>query len=181
MYSKTLIGLFFLSLSWTPYRIERGHHYTQHECISLIENNVLRFDAIFGKTCLYNPDLTDGEGDLNKLYGFTDCGSLVHENSARFAWRHNGNGDIEIFAYLYVDGVRNFFKMGETRPRVRDSYEIHADHNVYYFRFNNTDTTLTRTKECNLVKSRVKNFPYFGGDYPAPNTMVIWIREYKQL
>ncbi len=172
--------MFHLISAWQPYKIERGHHYSNHECVSLMEGNVLRFDAVFSKLCLYDVDKTDGEGDLNKLFGFTDCGSLIHEHSARFAWRHDGKGNLEIFAYLYVDGERIFFPIGTTRPKVRDSYEIHADADRYYFRFNGMDTTLTRTKDCRLAEKRPRAFPYFGGDAPAPNTMKIWIREYKK-
>jgi hypothetical protein len=174
------LGLLFTPiLYWDTYTIEQNRHYSKHELISYYSGNVLQFDAKFKRSCLYNINCTDGEGDLNKLYGFVDCGSLVHANSARFAWRHDGKGNIEIFAYAYSDSVRIYFKMGETVPNKKDSYEIHADENYYYFKFNNSDSTITRTKVCGQITERARSFPYFGGSTPAPNKMKIKIREKK--
>jgi hypothetical protein len=158
------------------YKIKAGHHYhARHDFISPIENHLLIFEAKFGRGCLY--DISQTEGDLNKLYGLTDCASSVHSNSARMAWRHNGHGTIEIFAYLYVNRERNFFKLGETVPNRWDRYEIHAEHDHYYFRFNEVDTTIARVRTCD--GTRLRAFPYFGGDAPAPNDMIIYINEKK--
>jgi hypothetical protein len=162
---------------WDIYEIKQNRHYSSHECISFYDGSVLRFNAKFAKSCLYDIDKTDGEGDLNKLYGFTDCRSTIHQNSVRFAWRHDGQGNIEIFGYLYVDGIRNFFPMGITIPGRVDSYELHAEADRYYLRFNNTDTTLARSKTCS--SERMKSFPYFGGSMPAPNTMHLYIHQFR--
>ena len=174
---KLILLPIICSSCYHTYIIEQNRHYSKHELISYYSGNVLLFDAKFKPSCLYNINCTDGEGDLNKLYGFVDCGSLIHDNSARFAWRHDGKGSIEIFAYAYSDSVRIYFKMGETIPNRKDSYEIHADENYYYFKFNNSDSTIARTKVCGQITERARSFPYFGGSTPAPNTMKIKIYE----
>lgn len=164
---------------WTTYTIEKDRHYSKHELVSYKEGNVLRFDVKFMPSCIYEP--TAFEGDLNKLYGWVDCGSTIHANSARFAWRHNGDGMIEVWCYLYIDSVRVMFPVGETKPKRRDEYEIHIEADRYYMRFNNTDTTLFRGRKCNYIKERARAYPYFGGDLPAPHKMKIKVHEFRKL
>lgn len=134
----------------------------------------MSFDARFTKSCLYTPK----DDDINKLYGFTDCNSNVHDNSVRFGWRHNGSGTIEIFAYWYVDGLRGFSKMGETTPDATDQYEIWARDDKYTFRFNGTEFSVRRTKNCEKGL-RIRLFPYFGGNERAPDNIVIFIYEHS--
>lgn len=168
--------------TWEGYCIDKGDHNSKRcgtpaRIINLKDGRVMKFDARFGDGCLYDINKTDGEGDLNKLYGFTDCNSTVHENSVRFAWRHDGKGVIEIFGYLYKGGKRKYWKMGETSQYKADSYELIAKHDMYYFRFNDKDTTLLRSKDCEHgVRTRL--YPYFGGNRPAPNDMIVFIKEY---
>lgn len=178
-----LINLFLFSNcrdfldTWDGYEIRKGEHYSRRSgmprrIVSLFEGRHLEFEARFTSSCLYQPYYDD----LNKLYGFTDCNSGVHENSVRFAWRHNGKGKIEIFAYWYVEGTRGFYKMGETEIEIPDTYEIWAKNDSYYFRFNNVEFSTPRLKNCDHGL-RVRLFPYFGGNAPAPNDMLILIFE----
>ena len=179
-----LLSLFFLFNcndfldTWDAYDIKKGEHYSTRSgmprrLISLTDGRHMHFKAYFTSSCLYQPYYDD----LNKLYGFTDCNSLVHDNSVRFAWRHDGQGKIEIFAYWYADGKRGMEKMGVTDVYVQDDYEIWARNGYYYFRFNNVEFKTARTKDCERgIRSRL--FPYFGGNAPAPQDMQIFIYEY---
>ena len=132
------------------------------------------FDASFSASCLYVPK----NDDINKLYGFTDCNSLIHENSVRFGWRVNSDERIEIFAYYYVDSHLNYKSMGFTGPNMVNHYEIWAKDGTYWFRFNSEIFETLRVKNC--VKGiRFRAFPYFGGNETAPHDMEIEILEYK--
>lgn len=115
--------------------------------------------------------------DINKLYGFTDANSLVHDNSIRIGWRHNGAGIIEIFAYWYAGGKRGIEKLGETMPYIQDEYELRARNGYYYFRFNNKEFSTNRKVDAEHG-IRVRLFPYFGGNKSAPNDIRISIREH---
>jgi hypothetical protein len=177
-----LIGLFncndFLD-TWDGYVIKKGDHYSRRSgmprrLISLQDGRHIKFQTRFTSSCLYEPYYDD----INKLYGFTDCNSSIHENSVRFGWRHDGKGNIEIFAYWYVDGKRGFQKMGETQINIPDEYEIWSKGNEYYFRFNNNEFTTPRTKDC-IHGIRARCFPYFGGDASAPQEITIFIYEFS--
>lgn len=184
---KKLLFILFLLLSsctdfidtWDAYIIDKGEHYSHRaglprRLVSLTDGRHMRFDAYFTNSCLY--EVMDD--DVHKLYGFTDANSLVHDNSARFGWRHNGNGRIEIFAYWYADGVRGIYKLGETDPYTQDRYEIWARDGQYNFSFNNLQF-ITKRDHSMEKGIRVRLFPYFGGNRPAPHSIKIFIREHS--
>lgn len=165
--------------AWEGYEIKKGEHYSHRtgiprRLVSLYEGRHLLFQATFTNSCLYTPE----NDDINKLYGFTDVNSLVHDNSVRFGWRHDGSGIIEIFAYWYIDGIRGWEKLGETSPYIKDDYEIWARNGWYYFRFNTNEFSIQRSKDAEHgIRNRL--FPYFGGDKTAPNDILIFIHEYS--
>ena len=164
--------------TWEGYVIPQGEHPSHRSgmpsrIINLKDGRHLLFDAKFLPSCLYDPQ----NDDINKLYGFTDCNSEVHENSTRFGWRTNKDQRIEIFAYWYTDGQLGFQSMGFTSPNKIDQYEIWAKVDFYYFRFNQTEFTTVRTKNC-VHGIRVRLYPYFGGDLRAPHQMEFEIYEY---
>lgn len=162
--------------TWDAYEIKKGNHYSQRSglpprVVSLRSGNYMQFKARFTTSCLYIPYYDD----INKLYGFTDCNSLVHQNSARIGWRHK-DGVIEIFAYWYVDGKRGFKKLGETTIYTADTYSILIDDNNMVFTFNTTTHVVPRSKSCERgVRARL--YPYFGGNEPAPQDIKIYIYE----
>lgn len=184
MYKYILFFLFLLGCNdfidtWDGYEIKKGEHSSQRpgmgkRLISLTDGRHLHFRARFTNSCLYTPE----NDDINKLYGFTDANSSVHQNSIRIGWRHNGNGQIEIFAYWYKDGVRGIEKLGSTTSGIEDEYELWARNGWYYFRFNQTEFSTERTKDSEKG-IRVRLFPYFGGDLPSPDDMLIFIYEYS--
>lgn len=166
--------------TWEGYVIEKGKHYSKRSgmprrLVSLQDGRHMLFKARFTTSCLYTPV----DDDIHKLYGFTDCNSTVHENSVRFGWRHNGFGVIEIFAYWYNGGKLFYKYMGDTYPPHRvDEYELWTRDDEYYFRFNEVVFTTSRSKDCRHgVRTRL--FPYFGGNKPAPQEMMIFIFEYS--
>lgn len=181
--SRIILGLFLLCSctdflnTWDGYIIPKGNHYSHRSgmpprLISFKDGRHLVFEAMFMPNCLYDP-VND---DINKLYGFTDCNSSVHENSARFGWRVNKDQKIELFAYWYESGHLGYQSMGFTEPNRMDSYEIWAKQDTYWFSFNGTVFEALRTKDC-VHGLRVRLFPYFGGNETAPHEMQIEILE----
>lgn len=163
---------------WEGYIIESGSHYSHRSGLpprvaNLFDGRHLTFQAIFFKNCIYA-----GDSAINKLYGFTDCNSTVHENSVRFGWRVRADSTIDIFAYHYIDGSRYWHFMGNTCPNKADDYEIWAKGHDYYFRFNEKEFVTYRSKSC-VHGIRERLFPYFGGSATAPHQMQIEIYESK--
>jgi len=168
---KVLVGY------WDRYEIKQDRHYSHlflYKLKAYKEGRHMLFKAKFTESCLY--DVRDD--DINKLYGFTDANSGVHDNSVRFGWRHNGKGYIEIFAYWYNDNKRGWKKLGDTIPEQIDTYEIWARDTQYYFRFNDNIHIVYR--EFGFKHGlRLRLYPYFGGNRPAPNDIIIYIHEIK--
>src|SRR5688500_7307174 len=92
------------------YKIPEGKHRSVDR-ISYFKKNTLSFSASFDETAKY--DYYDES--LHKLYGFSDCGSKHHNNSARFAWRYF-NGKLEIHTYTYIDGEWDSRFIGYANP-----------------------------------------------------------------
>lgn len=184
---KLLIFIFLLLIfpdcndylnTWEGYIINKGDHYSHRSGMSprlasLFDGRHLLFDAQFFPNCIYVPV----DSSINKLYGFTDCNSLVHEQSVRFGWRVRQDSIIDIFAYWYLDDHLYNHYLGNTKANQTDNYEIWAKQDEYYFRFNNKEFITYRSKRC-VHGIRERLFPYFGGPYTAPQTMQIEIYEY---
>lgn len=163
--------------TWEGYVIEKGAHYSHRSGMpprlaSLFDGRHLLFQAQFFKNCIYAPL----DSSINKLYGFTDCNSLVHSNSVRFGWRVRADSTIDLFAYWYRDKKLGYHFLGNTKINTSDEYEIWAKQDEYYFRFNDVEFTTERTKEC-VHGIRERLFPYFGGTDPAPQQMQIEVIE----
>ena len=177
---RWLILLLCLSCSqiedrWQNYEITEGDHYSHVDgyplrIFRLEEGRHVAFIAYFDSDCIYA-----GNDDINKLYGFTDCNSLVHENSTRFGWRVAGD-TIQIFAYWYNDSKNGYQRIGETIPWRVDHYDMWAKGDSYQYTFNGKTIGAPRGSKCSHgIRERL--FPYFGGSNTAPHTMHIHIRE----
>lgn len=135
----------------------------------------LDFNFQFDSTAIYATKEPSNQGDINKLYGFSDGNDFHHKNSARFGWRWY-NDQLEIWAYCYNDGARIFKKLGAV-----DLYKNHkasigftTDH--YIFKLNDTTVRMKRSAS-EQPASGYKLLPYFGGNEKAPHAIRIKIEE----
>ncbi|HEY0743933.1 MAG TPA: hypothetical protein VGD40_20850 [Chryseosolibacter sp.] len=156
------------------YLIRQGEHYATNKGVEALQSNTLEFYATFDRTAMY--DLGDNalQSNKNKLMGFSDCNSLHHENSARFAWQWYG-GKLEIFAYCYANGARMEQYIGTVGIGKKNKYSIRCMPGRYEFKLNNQEIVkIERGTTCD------KGFyymlwPYFGGAIPAPHDITILI------
>lgn len=133
----------------------------------------LRFAAIFDDSAVYETIDPRNQGDINKLYGFSDCGSHHHTNSARFGWRWF-EGALQIFAYTYADGERAWAYLGDATIGEQADYALTVDGAAYVFTFGGVTARLPRgCAGDGGVKYRL--YPYFGGDEVAPHDITIRI------
>lgn len=151
------------------YLIKSGEHYSTPRTLTPIDKNPFVFYATFDKSALY-----EGNDDINKLYGFSDCNSTVHDNSARFGWRGSRN-KIEIFSYTYCNGVRSWHYMTDVEVDKTVRYEIKTGKD-YVFKVNDSEQIEKRCNDCNRGVYTV-SLPYFGGDSYAPHNIYIKIRQ----
>lgn len=157
------------------YKIRSGE---QHATLSFetTELTKLKFKALFDSSAIYRTVDAANQGDINKLYGVSDCNSYHHNNSARFGWRWHQN-QLEIWAYCYVNGERFSTFLDTVALGEFNEYEIMFEDDQYVFRLNNKKETMARA--CQAQAKGYKLFPYFGGDEAAPQNISIWIEELK--
>lgn len=155
------------------YVINKNGH-SSMSSIQKVEINSLKFKARFDSSAKYITDDPVNQADINKLYGFSDCNSHHHTNSARFGWRWY-NGQLEIHAYTYLNGIRNHQYITSVNVNKTYTYELKAEKEQYLFILNGTAVALPRG--CSGPASGYKLFPYFGGNETAPDTITIVITE----
>ena len=156
--------------------IPEGGHYSSRSSFEKLEADEIHFTALFDSTAVYQTSDPDNQGDINKLYGLSDCNGFHQKNSARFGWRWF-NQRLEIFAYTYLNGVRNFKYIAPATLNTYHDYRITFEDERYVFSLDNITVELPRS--CAKEASGYLLFPYFGGDESAPHDIRIEIRPEK--
>lgn len=156
------------------YTIKEGKHRSTIGLRSQTSDNLL-FECKFDESAVYESKDPVNQYDINKLYGFSDCNSHHQKNSARFGWRYV-NGEIEIHAYVYNDGVRVSKYITSVQPNERHLYHLLIEKDSYRFSVDMTSIHMPRTNKCEKGLY-YKLFPYFGGDESAPHDIKILIKE----
>jgi hypothetical protein len=160
------------------HKIKKGRHRTNRPKLGLHwKKNKIVYEVVFNFDCRYETEDKKNQLDINKLFGLSF--GLHHKNSARFGWRDNGEGKIDILAYVYRNGKRVTESEGiyiETVEVGRTyTMDITVTNDVYMF---------TIIKGSKLVGATIVDHgdllpigyylnPYFGGDEKAPHDMVI--------
>jgi len=132
-----------------------------------------RFDITFDKSAAYTTRNPQNQGDINKLFGFSDCGSQHQVNSARFGWRWYKN-NLEIHAYTYQNKVRSAVYIGNVVIGKASRFELRVDKASYVFILDGKRVILPRA--CSGIPAGYLLYPYFGGDEPAPHDIHIKFR-----
>jgi hypothetical protein len=159
---------------FVTYVIKAGNNEIDRNTNSLFTSSSIRFQAVFDSSCIYTTSSPENQVDINKLIGFSDCSSHHQTNSARFGWNWYNNS-LRIYAYVYVDGVRQAKEMGTVVLGAVNSFKIAAAGNSYTFTCNEQVETMPR--HCTGgVGISYKLLPYFGGNEPAPQDIRIKIR-----
>jgi hypothetical protein len=163
------------SKNFVEYIIRKGNHYSEGNNYAIMHQPDIRFQVIFDSSAIYKTRRADNQYDINKLYGFSDCGTLHHRNSARFGWRWNGSS-IELHAYWYSDSTRYSSFLDTISIEYTTELGIKILPGNYLFQVRNKSYLFPRT--CNSINIEgYRLYPYFGGDETAPHEIKIKIRE----
>lgn len=163
--------------TFVTFVILKGNNYCENNSYPLFKQSSLKFKVIFDSSCIYENADPINQWDINKLYGFSDCNTLHHANSARFGWNWL-DGKMHIHGYCYADSVRSYKELGivELNKEIECSIELLPS--KYIFTLNGKKDTMDR--HCSDTSARgYKLFPYFGGDEPAPKDIKIRIKDLK--
>ncbi len=160
---------------FVQYIIPKGAQGSLQSSLKTVKHDSLVFVVYFDSSAIYTTIDKANQGDINKLYGFSDCSSLHQTNSARFGWRYYKNG-LELFAYTYKSGTRGFKTLGSIKPNKKYTCTIVAKTNEYVFYLDGKNPVLM-ARGCSNGAMQYQLYPYFGGDENAPQNVNIWIKE----
>jgi hypothetical protein len=161
--------------AYREYFIPRDQHDALGISLQQVNKKELRFMVVFDSTCIYANRKPENARDINKLYGFSDCSSLHHNNSARVGWLWNGKA-IELYAYCYSDSVRSNKLLGSLALEQAAELSIRVEPGQYIFLWDGKETAMARGCDSPVIGG-FKLFPYFGGDETSPHDMRIFIKE----
>ena len=160
---------------YIEYLIPRNQHYATENGYKTVKKEQLRFMAVFDSSCIYTSQVRENQQDINKLYGFSDCGSGHSVNSARFGWLWNGSA-IELYAYCYINGVRTSLLLDTVAIDQQNTLAIQVKAHQYIFECNGKTTAISRHCATGAIEG-YQLYPYFGGDETAPHNIHIYIKE----
>lgn len=163
----------FLLVAQTQYIIKKGEHRSQGG-FALVSRKAFSFEVRFDSTAIYQTQTQENQGDTNKLYGFSDCLSSHHRNSARFGWRWYNN-TLELMAYTYAHKKRHYKVLKAINLNQSYRCQIKVKKNIYVFSVEDVQVEMPRG--CHRRILGYKLFPYFGGNEVAPHDVHIWIKE----
>ena len=161
--------------TFTTYTIRAGAHFCEHNSYPYFAAPALYFTVQFDSSAIYKSSNPQNQYDENKLYGFSDNNSHHQQFSARFGWRWC-NGELELSAYTYNNGVRSDKVLGAVAIGAENKCAIVVQGDHYDFVLNGVVTSVPRTSKTAKAIG-YKLLPYFGGDEVAPHTVTINIRE----
>ncbi len=159
--------------AFTRFTIPKGSHYADRSSLKKVQTAHLRFAVTFDSTAIYSTIDPSNQGDINKLYGLSDCGNDHHTNSARFGWRWYKNR-LELHAYAYTNKVRKSAYVGAVTLGKATVCEISLEGEQYVFTMDGKTVALPRA--CNGAGEGYQLYPYFGGDETAPHNISIDIQ-----
>lgn len=162
--------------AYITYLIKKGEHYaTNNNLTNLSELDTLKYLVVFDSSCIYQNMDTQNQYDINKLIGFSDCGTLHQENSARFGWNWL-NGSIHLYAYCYNNGERKYEFLDTVELNKPYYLKLYLDNFSYYFFLKDKIYTMPRACSNGNKINGYQLFPYFGGDEVAPHDIRIKIK-----
>lgn len=161
---------------FTIYKISKGSHESTPNKIEFSRSQKLEFLVIFDSTAICKTYDTADQHDINKLYGFTDCNSSVHQNSARFGWRWYEN-QLQLCSYTYVNGDRSSKTLIPININEETKCCISITNGKYYYYI---DNQLLDSIDKSCADDTLKKFicyPYYGGNETAPHNITIKIKD----
>jgi hypothetical protein len=141
------------------YLIKKGTHKSSNKIVCLNEINV-SFTFTEDHKYLHLKETTQ----INKLIGLSTL--KIHENSARFGYRQEGN-KFKVYAYYYNEGVNNTFEIYEAEVNELLILKIKTG-STYYFEVNG-NVFITSGVKCKYMC-----YPYFGGTVKAPKDFIYY-------
>ena len=150
------------------YTIKKGEHYSNHTPKMCYGKGSMRATFKFMDGCWFPLEVQDDYA-INKLCGFSN--GLHNRNSVRLGWTPNKEpGKIDLFFYLYINGVRKEQKFATVEIGLEYQLFIILTNNLCGFTLMRDGATVA-TDSVYYPQPRCPFgywlFPYLGGRLPA--------------
>lgn len=158
------------------YTIDGGEHFSEESHFRPIRiNKKQSFWVVFNETALYTTLDPSNQGDINKLWGFSEFLFSPHRSSARMGWNCVG-GRLFLRPYSYAEGIRVMDPPGVEIPIGKEIHcSISLSPGQYIFEIDEQVFTQKRQGNASCIRA-VQLFPYFGGQERAPHGILIQLR-----
>lgn len=156
---------------WDTYEIKKDRHYSSSGHFDSFSGQKMSFDAIFDNSSIYKTADPKNQTDINKLFGFSDCTTGHHENSARFGW--SWNDSLSIYAYCYVGGSVSHKFITSVKIDSIYRYIIKIEPHKYRFLIAGKEVEMERGCDEGF---KYLLFPYFGGSSVSPQNITIKLK-----
>lgn len=157
------------------YSIPEGSHTSDKNSTQYFSVRDMKFSVVFDQSAIYTTRDPINQNDINMLYGFSE---IPHHqiNSARFGWRYSNN-TLNLFAYVYVRGVRQTKFIATVLPLAETKCRIRISGSTYIFTVNDIHQVVMPRGLTSSSSLGYKLYPYFGGTETAPQTIDIQIKD----
>ena len=152
--------------------IKKGTH-KSWQCPELILNrDIIRYIVRFDDSCRYN--IGKDQGDINKLFGIGYF-PHHHKNSVRIGWNYHPVTDkIRLYAYWYINGVRDWLYMDSVNIGDYVYASIHINRGTHKIDIQGNRFVIVRKGSLGYLLG-----PYFGGNQTAPHNINLEITRLK--
>lgn len=154
--------------------IKKGAHSSKPDPFTFTKKSSVRFAAVFDSSCIYKTVDPTNQADINKLYGFSDCGQHHLTNSARIGWRWS-NDSLRLFGFVHFNGQMLMKEI--TTAEIGSVIDCGIDCNESSYLFTVNGISVDMPRACASANQRYLLNPYFGGDETAPHDIRIQITE----
>jgi hypothetical protein len=155
------------------YLIPAGSHKSTASVLKKVTLKQMSFVVRFNQTAVYATKDSTNQTDINKLWGFSE-GLDNQYNSARIGWAWVDN-QLRLYTYVYNDGVRSFQQISAIPINADVMCNIAISGNEYIFTVDKTVIRMKRTAPGDIAVG-LQQYPYFGGDEPAPHDISILLK-----
>ena len=160
--------------AFIDYTIQAGKQFCDQNTYTPLSITSLKFVVKFDSSAIYQTLNPSNQGDVNKLYGFSDNNAFHQDFSARFGWRWY-HDKLSLQGYIYNNSVRDFQDLATVDIGKEYTCAINVKDSLYEFVINGAVTRMPR-KSTTPTAVGYKLYPYFGGDELAPHLIHIFIK-----
>jgi len=158
--------------NYKTFTIREGKHRSTNAS-NFSKDTVFGWNIEFDSSAIYKTVDSLNQYDINKLIGWSDCGTDHMENSIRFGWRWL-NDSLEIHWFKHELGEFSFDLI--KRVTLEESHYYELTISTWDYKMGVDGTYVHVPRNCVQNKRRYMLYPYFGGNETAPHDIKIKIK-----